>query len=153
MKGKTALGVLVAALFAAGLLAGSWRNANAPSATELTLQTACDVTRTQCAIQGDGLNLTLKLAPAPAVMEPFMVTLTDQDGRALQLDEAIVSFNMVGMDMGLNRYRLTAQGDGSWQGKATLPVCATGRRDWQADLLLSTPAGKTYHVQTEFVTQ
>jgi len=153
MKGKTAIVVLVAVLFAAGLLAGYWFKPDAPPATELVMDTFCDITADRCAIEGDGLSLTLELGPAPAVMEPFTVTLTDWGDQDLQLDDAIVSFSMVGMDMGLNRYRLDAKGDGIWQGQATLPVCAAGRRDWQADLLLTTAAGKRYQVQALFVTR
>lgn len=153
MNGKTVMLVLVAIVFAGGLLAGYWLKADAPPATELVMDSFCDVTTDRCSIDGSGLSLTLELGPKPGVMTPFKVTLTDRGDQQLQLQDAVVSFSMVGMDMGLNRYRLQAQGDGVWQGEATLPVCAAGRRDWQADLLLTTAAGKNYHVQSQFVTR
>jgi len=153
--------MLLAALFVGGLLAAYWLQQDPqPPAAELAIDPFCDVTTTRCSIEGSGdsaaLNLTLELgseSAAPAVMEVFPVTLTDWGDDDLQLDEALISFSMVGMDMGLNRYRLEAQGDGVWQAQATLPVCAAGRRDWQADLLLTTAAGKRYRVQTLFVTR
>ena len=158
MKLKNMTIVLIAVLVAGGLLAGYWlKPPPSPQAEELVIDTFCDVTTDRCAIEGKGkaaaLNLTLELGPNPAVMEPFTVTLTDWGDEELQLDDAIISFSMVGMDMGLNRYRLEAQGDGVWQGQATLPVCAAGRRDWQADLRLTTAAGEHYQVQALFVTR
>lgn len=153
MKGKTVILGLVALLFVAGLVAGYWLKPAAPPATELVMDTFCDVTTDRCAIEGSELSLTLELGPNPAVMTPFKVTLTDWGDADLQLQDAVISFSMVGMDMGLNRYRLTAQGDGVWRGEATLPVCAAGRRDWLADLLLTTADGKNYHVQSQFVTR
>ena len=45
-----------------------------------------------------------------------------------------VEFRMVGMDMGLNFYQLQ-QGNKDksiWMGEGVLPVCTTGRTDWQS---------------------
>ena len=160
MNVKNIMMVPLVALVAGGLLASYWFKPQASSpADELVIDTFCDVTTDRCAIEGKdagtaaGLNLTLELGPNPAVMEPFTVTLTDWGDQDLQLDDAVISFSMVGMDMGLNRYRLEAQGDGVWQGQATLPVCAAGRRDWRAELLLTTAAGERYQVEALFVTR
>lgn len=43
-----------------------------------------------------------------------------------------VDFAGVGMNMGYNRPRLEALGDGRYAGQATLPVCVTGTMAWRA---------------------
>lgn len=39
-------------------------------------------------------------------------------------------FQMVGMDMGFNRYDLQSAGEGLFVSRVTLPVCISGRHDW-----------------------
>jgi hypothetical protein len=48
-----------------------------------------------------------------------------------------VSFSMPGMTMGENRSKLRATAPGTYEGKAVLVRCATGRRDWIADVELA----------------
>lgn len=73
---------------------------------------------------------------------PFVIRL-EHAGSTVPTAE----FSMVGMDMGFNRYRFVADGV-SWSAKVTLPVCATGGRDWLMALELN---GRRYqlpfHVQ------
>jgi hypothetical protein len=52
-----------------------------------------------------------------------------------------VSFSMAGMTMGENRSRLTAIGSGTWEGTGVLVRCASGRRDWVAEVELAYPDG------------
>lgn len=63
---------------------------------------------------------------APSALQPFLLTV-----RAPQAKGVHAEFVMQGMEMGLNRYRLERQPNGAWQGRATLPVCVSGRRDWR----------------------
>ena len=44
---------------------------------------------------------------------------------------------MVGMQMGLNRYRLLQGEEHAWYANVTLPVCSSGRSDWIAEFELT----------------
>ncbi len=46
---------------------------------------------------------------------------------------------MPGMTMGENRSSLAATGPGTYEGKAVLVRCASGRREWIADVELAAP--------------
>ena len=50
------------------------------------------------------------------------------------VDKVVVDFQMVGMNMGLNIYQLkqSDKDKSLWTGTGVLPVCTTGRSDWQA---------------------
>jgi len=153
MKRTNVMLVLIALLFGVGLLAGRWwRSDPAAAAIALRVDQDCDITTQRCALQAPGLHLSLALGPNPAVMQPFSVTLAEADSRGPDLDEAIIGFSMDGMDMGLNRYRLEPAENGSWQAWVTLPVCASGRHDWRAELLLKSRSGEHYWAQLPFVT-
>lgn len=77
-----------------------------------------------CAAMDGKVAVRTDMQPVP--LQAFQVTVVAPQARAIA-----VSFSMQGMDMGPNRYRLVRQSDGSWQGRVTLPVCVSGRHDWQ----------------------
>jgi hypothetical protein len=58
-------------------------------------------------------------------MEPFELRVTAPGARRVSAE-----FQMVGMDMGFNRYDLRPTPDGEFASRVTLPVCVSGRRDW-----------------------
>ena len=72
---------------------------------------------------GDGL--AVRLSQAPKVMQPFRLEVSAPEADAVE-----ATFNMAGMDMGFNRYRLVRQDDRIWDAEVTLPVCVRGRKDW-----------------------
>lgn len=86
--------------------------------------TACDSLVAGCVAMGGTVSVRTDVAPAP--LQPFQVMVI-----APQARDVAIEFQMQGMDMGPNRYRLVRQADGSWAGRVTLPVCVSGRRDWQ----------------------
>lgn len=61
----------------------------------------------------------------PDALRPFQVTVVWPD-----VQEVHASFQMHGMEMGFNRYRLVQQEPGRWQGEVMLPACIQGRKDW-----------------------
>jgi hypothetical protein len=81
-------------------------------------------------------SIQVKTDHAPQVMRPFQVRVTNTTVSTLS-DSIYVDFAMVGMSMGLNRYRLIQQADGSWQGDIILPVCVQGRSDWLMEVTAS----------------
>lgn len=57
--------------------------------------------------------------------------------------EVHASFQMRGMEMGLNRYRLIPDDAGHWRAEVMLPACIQGRKDW---LLLLEANGNRYQL-------
>lgn len=83
-----------------------------------------DLTR-QCRFEIAGKPVELRFSAAPSGLHPFTLQLHAPAAR-----EVYASFQMHGMDMGFNRYRLLSAGAGNWHAQVLLPVCVTGRRDW-----------------------
>lgn len=116
--------------------------------TELNATSACDVTATPCAAADDGVQVVLRLPPAPAPLKPFEAQVRII-GREIQ--NPVLALSMLGMDMGDNRYRLMRAGEGAWNATVVLPVCTLGRADWVADVTFSAD-GTRYRARFPFST-
>lgn len=81
-------------------------------------------------------SIQVKADHAPQVMRPFHLRVSNATANTLT-NSIYVDFAMAGMSMGLNRYRLIQQADGSWQGEIILPVCVQGRSDWLMEVTVS----------------
>ncbi|MFW5936725.1 MAG: PAS domain-containing sensor histidine kinase, partial [Desulfosalsimonas sp.] len=64
--------------------------------------------------------------------------------------EIRVDFEMVGMDMGINAYRLDRMADGEYREEVILPVCTTDRSDWLANLSIHSTSG-AYLLRLPFI--
>ena len=84
---------------------------------------SCAALTQGCAFEQD--KLFVKTDRAPTALKPFALTVRAPAAQAVNIE-----VQMQGMEMGLNRYRLTRQANGEWRATITLPVCVTGRRDW-----------------------
>lgn len=92
-----------------------------------------------CAFVHHGQRSTLRFSAAPKPLEPFDIELY-----APSAARASVRFQMGGMEMGFNRYDLTAGRGGLFKvGAVRLPVCTQGRSDWFAFFSLD---DKTYQI-------
>jgi hypothetical protein len=67
----------------------------------------------------------VRFSKTPAPLEAFGLSVSAPGAARISAE-----FQMVGMDMGFNRYDLRPTADGAWAAKVTLPVCVSGRRDW-----------------------
>jgi hypothetical protein len=136
MKLKPLLSLLgLSAAFAA--LIGLWTlqpgmDASPEDAVALLVDVDCDSARQTCRARGGDLEIELRLGPPVLPMEAFDIQLQSMRGDLGTQARIDVQFQMRGMDMGLNRYRLDRDADGVWRGRALLPVCASGRSDWYA---------------------
>ncbi len=96
---------------------------------------ACDLQRSACdTALGDGAKLQVDVDTRPLpLVQPFTVNvqLTGLEAQAVEID-----FSGVDMNMGLNRAVLQAQGGGRFSGRATLPVCVTGRMLWELQVIV-----------------
>ena len=88
------------------------------------IQVTCDNIVAGCSLPEQGLRIVFDQRPHP--MQSFRLNV-----EVLNAREVHASFAMRDMQMGLNRYRLLAEGAGRmWKADITLPVCASGRGDW-----------------------
>ena len=79
-----------------------------------------------CVFTHRGMPAQLRFSRHPSLMQPFSVEL-----RVSGVMHASAEVQMVGMDMGFNRYDLQTTGPGIFVAHITLPVCVSGRRDWK----------------------
>jgi hypothetical protein len=89
-----------------------------------------------CALSPAGLYVRFDRQPDALQRFKIFVTLPD-------VQEVHASFNMRGMEMGFNRYRLLPAGAGRWQAEVMLPACIQGRKDW---LMVLETGGVRYEV-------
>lgn len=134
MQSKTLSMLLIAVLALA--MAGAWllrpgKDMLPESTASLQVAGDCDVAERACSARGGELHFELQLGPPVRPMEAFDIRLRGTPAADAQIS---VEFRMIGMDMGLNRYRLERAADGEWRGRAMLPVCTTGRSDWMAQV-------------------
>ena len=87
------------------------------------VQVVCENVIAGCMLPEPGLRIAFDQHPQS--MKPFRLKVEVSNAR-----EVHASFAMRDMQMGLNRYRLLAEGAGAWKAEITLPVCMNGRSDW-----------------------
>lgn len=82
-----------------------------------------------CRFELGGEALALRFSESPRPMRPFAMEVEAPRAVAVEAD-----FSMPGMDMLPNRYRLARAPGGHWRATVVLPVCVSGREDWQLAL-------------------
>lgn len=110
------------------------QNDEEPVLVDLGTVSDCDVTRQSCTVTENEMSLTLALGPNVKALKPFPVQFGIEGGSSSDIENVVVDFQMEGMDMGINRYRLLQDDDRQWRGTATLPVCTVSRMEWYAEL-------------------
>jgi nitrogen fixation protein FixH len=101
----------------------------------------CDAGAKSCASDVGDLRIVLDLSPRPPLplSELEAAVRLTRGGAPVSGAEVAVLLSMPGMYMGENRIPLSASGDGRYAGKGVLLRCATGRRDWVADVVVRLP--------------
>jgi hypothetical protein len=118
---RVALPRLVAAALIAIAVAGWWAKRPAEAVAVI-----CADPLAGCVFSHGGAAARVRFSAQPAAMEAFGVEVTAPGAARVSAE-----FQMVGMDMGFNRYDLRPTGDGAFAAQVTLPVCVSGRRDWK----------------------
>lgn len=113
--------LLVAVALVAIAVAGYWLKRPAEA-----VAIRCADPLAGCSFNHHGAPASVRFASQPAPMEAFGVRVTAPGAARVSAE-----FQMVGMDMGFNRYDLHAGADGAFAAQVTLPVCVSGRRDWK----------------------
>ncbi len=87
----------------------------------------------------DGTEVSFSIEPRSIPLVKPLQLMARVKGITAQSVE--VDFIGLNMDMGFNRSRLKAVGDGSFSGSGVLPVCVLTRMEWEARLLVRTDKG------------
>jgi hypothetical protein len=150
---------MVATLLILGVLSYLWGRAPSKlsvdtpvsgSLTQVKAPTDCEIKGEGCRVSIDGLGAFLVTMPERVVpLEKFAFEVIPQGESARSVGEVRVDFEMVGMDMGINAYRLERLADGRYRQDIILPVCTTTRTDWVANLTLRSTEG-AYLVRLPF---
>jgi nitrogen fixation protein FixH len=103
----------------------------------------CDAGLRPCAADADGVRVVLELSPHPPVplKQIDAVVQLSRGGAPVAGAEVAVLLSMTGMFMGENRIPLRAGEDRRYAGKGALLRCASGRRDWLAEVVVRLPGG------------
>lgn len=117
--------LLVVALVAIAV-AGYWLKRPADAITVRCMDPAAG-----CTFDHRDTTARVRFSVRPTALETF-----DLSVHAVGADQVTAEFQMVGMDMGFNRYDLQPAGDGLFVSRVTLPVCISGRHDWTLYLAL-----------------
>jgi len=103
-------------------------------------ESPCDLRLGDCrAAFKDGARVTFGILPRSIpIMTPLKL-----DVRIEAVEPTAVEVDFVGVDMnmGFNRVKLTALGEGRYRGQGMLPVCVRASMIWEARVLLHTSRG------------
>lgn len=117
---KRVLLPLLVALGLGAIAAGGWWLKRPAEALAL----ACPDPLAGCTFNHAGLPVQVQFSQTPVPLEEFVLSV-----RAPGTQRVSAEFQMVGMDMGFNRYDLRPAA-GTYSARITLPVCVSGRHDW-----------------------
>ncbi|KTG17383.1 MULTISPECIES: hypothetical protein [unclassified Guyparkeria] len=150
---------LVATLLILGVLTYLWGRAPSKISTDVPVSGALTQVKApdDCSLKGEGCTVSIDELGAFRVtmpetvvpLEKFAFTVAPQGEVARSVGAIRVDFEMVGMDMGINAYRLERLADGQYRATIILPVCTTDRSDWLANLTIHSTEG-AYLVRLPF---
>jgi hypothetical protein len=125
------------------------------SVQQLAAEPDCQPVDRWCHAGRGRVELALHLGGPVTPLTVFPVKLGIEGLDPAGIDAVTITFEMQGMDMGLNRFELepvSGPGNGvRYRGKAMLPVCVSGRVDWRARVSVATPMG-LYRAVFDFTT-
>jgi nitrogen fixation protein FixH len=101
----------------------------------------CDAGARGCEADVGDLRILLELAPRPPVplKELDVAVRLTRSGAPVAGADVAVELSMPGMYMGENRIALRGGGDGRYAGRGALLRCASGRREWVAEVVARLP--------------
>jgi hypothetical protein len=118
---------------------GFWK----ATATVENVQVACAKLSSGCSVQLGAKEIRFGIDGELKPLVPFKVWVSGVPATS----KAEARFTMEGMDMGFNLYTLRPDAQNVLRATVTLPICVTGRRDWNMILHLD-----NLHLSVPFVT-
>ena len=98
----------------------------------------CKPQKQVCNVELGGIKLGILFDEDVFYLKPFNVSVLLDDNSSNKVESVYIDFKMKNMDMGINRFLLsitdTKNKKQSWQGKALVPICVTGRADWFSEV-------------------
>lgn len=125
-------GAIALSAVAMGLRWWQIEDAAARRGRELVVPGECRPWAGWCEARSGALRLRLRFEGPHEPLRRFAVRVAAEGGT--EPAEVTIRFEMPGMAMGQVPLALTPDGAGGWRGEAVLPVCATGRTDWVAEV-------------------
>jgi hypothetical protein len=126
-------------------LTAAFLSAAASAASAADVKINCDIQRGPCIQKtGDGMTVEFDIQPKPVTAMSdlaFVITVT-RHGVPVTDSSVALDLTMPGMVMGKNLPVLKRLGVGRFEGKGIIPRCPTGKKTWQADVIV-VRAGKT----------
>ncbi len=114
-------------------------SAAASAAPAADVRSNCDIQRGPCIQKtDDGMTVEFDIKPKPvAAMSDlaFFITIT-RHGMPVTSSSVALDLTMPGMVMGKNLPMLKRTGAGRFEGKGIIPRCPTGKKTWQADVIV-----------------
>jgi hypothetical protein len=105
--------------------------------TDISLPlSSCDLTKQACMVtlpDGGQLEFSIEPRPIPS-LKPLKLQATIKGSKVQKIEVDLVGTDM---KMGFNRPELQGS-NGQFTGQASLPVCITGKMEWDATVLLKT---------------
>lgn len=113
------------------LLGNYFLNKNTDNA--VVEHTGCQLAVDSCEIVIADSHFEVRIEGEVKALQPFVFRVVDGNH---VIEQAVVSFRMKAMAMGVNQYRLL-KSEAGWVADIVIPICTTGRRDWLVELEIS----------------
>lgn len=131
---------LVTVVVALGYLLDYYLRGSREDTTWYPPSMPCDLQRGTC--HADlGLHASMRLALGNELV-PLAPIDIDVHLEGIDAERVVVEFVGRNMNMGLNRFVLSEQGDGHFRGQGQLGVCAEDVMPWRAQILVETASGR-----------
>jgi hypothetical protein len=117
-----------------------WPMLHPDIALQIPADPACDLRAGPCvSAVGDEASVSFSIEPKEIpLVKPLQLRVKLQ---GITASNIAVDFSGVDMDMGFNRVRLEAAGEGVFAGKGMLPVCVRDAMEWEVKVLISSQQG------------
>lgn len=103
------------------------------------LESSCLIQEGKCRLNYGDININISSDENIFYLHPFEIEVVLENTKATKV---VADFKMNDMDMGINRVMFTqGYSDVQWVGTYTLPVCVSGRVDWNVEIEVYTGVG------------
>lgn len=112
----------------------------------------CDIHAGHCLKIIENISVIFDCNPKPVKSMSeilFSVTLKEED-KPIRNAQVEINLTMPGMFMGENRILLVHKENGRYEGKGVIVRCPSGKRIWNADVIIGRPSKKTVHTSYVF---
>lgn len=105
---------------------------------QMRIGSDCNPRTQACSAVHDKRTIVFRLDESVHYLKPFQVNVIPYGFEQTTIKSITTTFSMLGMEMGLNQFKMSEIGTGQWQGQVILPVCSSRRTDWIVEVLLET---------------